>query len=325
MTQRRADLLLVGIAFIWGTTFTIVGQTVATFPPLALIAMRFAIAAAVFMPALRRRRREVGVHGAIVGAMLGVVLFAGFASQTFGLRYTTPARAGFITGLNVVLVPVLGLLFGQRAPARALVGVALATAGLVVLSANCTLDQASGRLICAGLNGAPEQRLGDLLILLCAFAFALHIVSVSRWGIQLPVVPVNAIQLLTVTVLAGAAVLATEWPLPVPTLGVLAAALFLGLPATALVFWLQLVLQRHTSATHTALIFALEPVFAAMFSWLWTGEMLTASVLIGGGLMLAGVIAAEVPLRTRRYTRAQEEQELLQPGSRSISQAADRR
>jgi len=309
VTQRRADLLLVGIAVIWGTTFSVVGQTVDTFPALALIALRFAVASFVFAPALVQRRRELGVRGAVVGAMLGVILFAGFASQTFGLRYTTPARAGFITGLNVVLVPVLGSFFGQRAAARALVGVALATAGLAVLSANCTYDPAAARVSCAGLGGAPDQRLGDLLVLLCAFAFALHIVAVGRWAVRLPVVPVNAVQLLTVMALAGAASLAAEQPLPVPAPRVLAAALFLGLLATALVFWLQLVLQRHTSATHTALIFALEPVFAALFSWLWTGETLTASVLLGGSLMLAGVVAAEVPIRPRRIAHAAEAQE----------------
>lgn len=306
MTPRRADLLLVVISILWGTTFTIVGQTVDTFPALALIALRFAIAGAVFVPPLLRRRHELGRHGVLVGVLLGLVLFAGFASQTFGLSYTTPARAGFITGLNVVLVPLIGLFFGQRAPVRALLGVALATAGLAILSADCGFDPASMRVSCAGLGGAPEQRLGDVLVLLCSFAFALHIVAVSRWATRLPVVPVNAVQLLTVFVLAGVAALATIRPLPMPSPAVLAAALFLGLLATALVFWLQLVLQRHTSATHTALIFALEPVFAALFSWLWTGETLTASVLLGGGLMLAGVVAAEVPIRGRRYRRARE-------------------
>lgn len=306
MTQRRADLLLVGIAVIWGTTFTIVGQTVATFPALALIALRFTIAGALFVPALVRRRRELGSRGVVVGVMLGLILFAGFASQTFGLRYTTPARAGFITGLNVVLVPILGLFVGQRAPARAVAGVALAAAGLAILSSNCALEVSAPHLSCAGL-GAPSQRLGDAMVLVCAFAFALHIVAVSRWATALPVVPVNAVQLVTVALVSSTATLAIERPLPMPAAGVLAAALFLGVLATALVFWLQLVLQRHTSATHTALIFALEPVFAALFSWLWTGETLTVAVLLGGALMLAGVIAAEVPIKPRAYLRPKRE------------------
>jgi drug/metabolite transporter (DMT)-like permease len=290
VTQRRADLFLVLIALIWGTTFTIVHETVATFPALALIAMRFSCAALVFAPMLIRRRTELNQSGWLVGALLGGLLFAGFAMQTLGLRYTSPARAGFITGLNVVLVPLLGLLFGQRPPPRAIVGVALAVAGMAILSWGCRMPW----LACAsGADGSPAQRLGDLLILICALAFALHIVAVSRWATTLPVLPLNAVQLLVAALLAIIAALLSE-PIPLPTARVWAAALFLGLIATALVFGLQLLLQRYTTATHTALIFALEPVFAAFFSWLWIDEALTWAVILGGGLMLLGVIVAEL-------------------------------
>lgn len=295
MTQRRADLLLVLIAIIWGTTFTVVHETVATFPVFALVALRFACAAAVFVPTLAsraaRQRTWLDRHGVKVGIVLGVLLFMGFATQTLGLQYTSPARAGFITGLNVVLVPLLGLGFGQRPPQRALAGVALAVVGLAVLSWGCRLPW----LGCAAAdNVAQQQWLGDLLILVCAVAFAMHIVAVSRWANALPVVPVNTMQLVVVAALAGMSALVFDRPIPQPTLAVWGAALFLGLIATALVFALQLALQRHTTATHTALIFALEPVFAALFSWYWTGEALTPAVWLGGGLMLLGVIAAEI-------------------------------
>lgn len=295
MTRRRADLLLVLIAIIWGTTFTVVHETVATFPVFALVALRFACAAAVFLPTLAsgaaRQRARLDRQGITVGVVLGALLFIGFATQTLGLQYTSPARAGFITGLNVVLVPLLGLGFGQRPPLRALVGVALAVAGLTVLSWGCRLPW----LGCGAAESvAREQWLGDLLILACAFAFAMHIVAVSRWANALPVVPVNTVQLVVVAGLAGLIALSFEQPIPQPTPAVWGAALFLGLIATALVFALQLALQRHTTATHTALIFALEPVFAALFSWYWTGEALTPAVWLGGGLMLLGVIVAEV-------------------------------
>jgi drug/metabolite transporter (DMT)-like permease len=302
VSQRRADALLVLIAVIWGTTFTVVHQAVESFPPLALIALRFSLAAAIFVPLLIRQRATLGRRGAIVGVGLGVLLFAGFATQTLGLQLTTPARAGFITGLNVALVPVLGLLFGLRPPPRAVAGVAIAVIGLVILSWGCRLPW----LGCAAVaTAAPAQLRGDLLVLACAVAFALHIVAVSRWAIRLPVIPVNTVQLLTVAALAGGLALLVERPLPSPTAGVWIAALFLGLIATALVFALQLTLQRHTTATHTALIFALEPVFAALFSWLWIGELLTAAIWLGGGLMLLGVVIAELPVSRadRRLTR----------------------
>ena len=301
MSQRQADGLLVLIALIWGTTFTVVHETVATFPALALIALRFWLAAAVFGPTLVSRRAELDRHGLLVGALLGGLLFAGFATQTLGLRYTSPARAGFITGLSVMLVPLLGLGFGQRPPRRAVAGVALAVLGLTFLSWGCRIPW----LGCAvSVEYAPQQRLGDLLVLACAVAFALHIISVSRWATRLPVVPINTVQLIVVAICATVAALASEWALPMPTANVWGAGLFLGLVATALVFALQLKIQRHTTATHTALIFALEPVFAAFFSWLWIGEALTRAIWIGGGLMLMGVIVAEVPLIRERAARA---------------------
>jgi drug/metabolite transporter (DMT)-like permease len=299
MTQRRANLILMVIALIWGTTFTVVHQAVAAFPPLALIALRFGCAALVFVPLALRggvRRHEVKV-----GALLGGLLFVGFAAQTLGLQRTTPARAGFITGLNVVLVPLFGLLWGQRPPLRAVLGVAIATVGLVVLTWGCAIPW----LGCTLETGStPQQQWGDLLVLGCAAAFALHIVAVSRYATTLPVATVNTWQLIAAALLAGSTALVTERPLPLPSFGVVGAALFLGLIATALVFALQLRVQRYTTATHTALIFALEPVFAALFAWLWIGEQLTGAVLLGGGVMLLGVVFAELPPLRRRGASA---------------------
>lgn len=305
MTQRQADALLVLIAIIWGTTFTVVHSAVESYPPFALIALRFGLAALVFAPMLYRRRAALNRRAIGVGALLGTLLLLGFATQTLGLQYTTPARAGFITGLNVVLVPVLGLVLGLWPPPRALLGVGVAMIGLLILFFGCRLPW----LNCAVDPTAVAGRwLGDLLVLACAFAFAMHIVAVSRWATALPVVPVNAFQLVVVTALAAGASLLFERPLSMPTAPVWAAGLFLGVIATALVFALQLHVQRYTTATHTGLIFALEPVFAAFFSWWWTGEALTGAIWIGGGLMLLGVILAELPARRaprrRRSTAA---------------------
>lgn len=295
MTRRRADLVLVLIAAIWGTTFTVVHQAVATFPPLALIAGRFGCATLVLVPLVLRgglRWQE-----AKIGMLLGTLLFLGFATQTLGLQRTTPARAGFITGLNVVLVPLFAVLWGQRPPLRAVLGVAVATIGLAVLTWGCAIPWFGCSVQTAS---TPQQQGGDLLVLVCAAAFALHIVAVSRYATMLPVATVNLWQLSTAAVLAGGTSVVAERPIPLPTLGVVGAMLFLGVIATALVFALQLRVQRYTTATHTALIFALEPVFAALFAWLWIDEQLTGAVLTGGAIMLAGVVLAELaPLRRR--------------------------
>ncbi len=279
------------IAVIWGTTFAVVHASVDAFPALALIALRFGCASAVFIPSMLREKAVLSRSVLAVGVGLGVLLFIGFATQTTGLRYTTPARAGFITGLNVVLVPFLGRIWGERPPRQALAGVGIAVLGLLMLSWGCHLPG----FTCAATNNiAPQQWLGDTLVLLCAFAFAMHIVAVGRWAIRLPVVAVNTVQLLVVTVLAAITSLLMERPLPIPDRAVWTSALYLGLVATALVFALQLKLQRYTSSTHTALIFALEPVFAALFSWLWIGEVITGAIMVGGAIMLLGVTVAEV-------------------------------
>jgi drug/metabolite transporter (DMT)-like permease len=128
----------------------------------------------------------------------------------------------------------------------------------------------------------------------------MHIVAVGRWAIRLPVIVVNTVQLLVVTILAGLTSLLVSWPPSMPDRDVWVSAIYLGLVATALVFALQLKLQRYTTSTHTALIFALEPVFAALFSWLWIGEVITGAILVGGALMLVGVMVAEVGWPNRR-------------------------
>ncbi|MBA3946001.1 MAG: DMT family transporter [Herpetosiphonaceae bacterium] len=291
--RRRADLALVLVTLIWGTTFTVVHTAVATFPPVALIFLRFALATLALGPLLWRRRRTQRLrrHGLLVGIGLGSLLFFGFATQTLGLALTSPARAGFITGLNVVLVPMFAWLWGERPGVQALLGVGLASVGLMVLTWGCGWA-AFG---CSLTGQQSGWHWGDSLILLCAAAFALHIVAVGRWGMGLPLVALNGVQLATVAMLAGGVTLmlpTVPWSQPT----VWAAASFLGIIATALVFGLQLWAQRWVNAARTALIFALEPIFAALFAWWWIGDRPTTAVWVGGALMVAGILASEVPL-----------------------------
>ncbi len=295
--KRRADLALVLVTLIWGTTFTVVHTAVATFPPVALIFLRFGLATLAVGPLLwpSRRTQRLTRRGVTIGLGLGGLLFLGFASQTLGLALTSPARAGFITGLNVVLVPMFAWLWGERPSLQALLGVGLASVGLVVLTWGC--GWAAFGCSLGGQEGGWHW--GDTLILLCAAAFALHIVAVGRWGGGLPLVTLNGVQLVTVAMLAGAATLllpAVNWRQPQVWL----AASFLGIVATALVFGLQLWAQRIVDAARTALIFALEPIFAALFAWWWLGDRPTAAVWVGGAMMVAGILASEVPLRRPR-------------------------
>ena len=189
----------------------------------------------------------------------------GYSFQTAGLSLTTPAKAGFITGLGVVIVPVAAALLLRRSPGSgAWLGVVLATGGLALLS------------------WQPGQRFnpGDLLVLCCALAFATHILLTGRFAGHVNALWLTFGQILTVAVLCGAVALAFETR-PLLTLPVLGAAAFTGLLCTSAAFGIQTVAQRFTTSTHTALIFSAEPVFAALFSFLLIGEALGPARLPG--------------------------------------------
>jgi drug/metabolite transporter (DMT)-like permease len=327
-----ADLALLLVALIWGSTFVMVKDAVAAYPVFGFLAIRFTIAALVVAPFLVIRRRRppgvepqrkkpaeastpsnsgvepflaptgqdgVGGHPATSSApflqrnlpplLIGLALFTGYAFQTFGLSLTTPAKAGFITGLSVVLVPIgSALLLRQRPERAAWLGVGLATVGLALLSLDATLTVSPG----------------DLLVMGCAVSFAAHILLMGRYAPGHDPVHLLFGQLAVVAVLSTAASLLFEQR---PSLSnqVLFAAAFTGLFATVIAFGVQTVAQRFTSATHTALIFATEPVFAAIFSVLLTGEALGPKELLGCALILAGMVVAEVLPLGRRAPAAQ--------------------
>ncbi|MBE2236110.1 MAG: DMT family transporter, partial [Anaerolinea sp.] len=216
------------------------------------------------------------------GILIGAALFAGYAFQTLGLRETTPAKAGFITGMSVVLVPLGQAIFLRRPPRRAsLIGVTLAAVGLALLSLQADLSLSRG----------------DLLVLACAVAFAGHILLMGRYAPGWPPLRLAFVQIVTVALLSAATALWAEQPIGQPTGSVWFAAAFTGLLATALAFFIQSRAQQATSPTHTALIFASEPVFAGLFSFLLIGELFGPRQLAGSALIVAGMVVSEIRMR----------------------------
>ncbi|MGC8779781.1 MAG: DMT family transporter [Anaerolineae bacterium] len=289
--QRLADAALLVVTAIWGGTFVMVKDAVSSYPVFSFLAIRFAIAAVALLPFVylrRRARGRVGPAGRTLrwpafgaaAAGIGLALFAGYALQTAGLSLTTPAKAGFITGLSVVIVPAVATLSGrseQGAGRAAWLGVGLAAVGLALLS----------------LQEGFSIAAGDLLVFGCAIGFAAHILLTGRFSPRHDPVLLTFGQVIVVAVCAAAAALFFEVrpPLSGP---VLFAAAFTGILATSLAFGVQTVAQRFTHATHTALIFAAEPVFAALFSFLLIGELLGPRQLLGCGLILAGMLVSEL-------------------------------
>jgi drug/metabolite transporter (DMT)-like permease len=283
--QWRADGSLLIVTLIWGSTFVMVKGAVEQFPVMSFLALRFALATAVLLLLFGRRLRALNRRMVAAGLAIGVFLFVGYTFQTVGLQYTTASKAGFITGLSVVILSALLL---KRAPSReALAGIVLSTVGLALLT--------------LGRDLTPQR--GDLIVLGCAFSYAFHIVAVSQFAPQTDAVALTIVQVGVVAVLSATAALFTSgWGQPVPGHVWLAAA-FTGILATALAFGIQNQVQTWTSATHTALIFACEPVFAALFGYLLAGERLSGAGLVGCGLILLGMLMAElrgiIHLRTR--------------------------
>ncbi|MGE5601957.1 MAG: DMT family transporter [Nitrososphaerales archaeon] len=287
--QLLADGALLLVTLIWGATFVMVKDAVTGFPVFSFMAFRFTLAALALAPfsAWQGHRssrsapasRQIGGLPILVPSILvGTALFAGYAFQTFGLRLTTPAKAGFITGLSVAIVPVASaLLLRQSPPRNAWIGVCLATLGLALLA------------LTADLSIQP----GDLLVLCCALAYAAHILLLGHFAPRYNPILLTFGQVTAVAVFSGLAALIFEQRAPV-TGQVLFAAAFTGVLATAVAFLIQTVAQRFTTSTHTALIFAAEPVFAGLFSLLLIGEVLGPRQLLGCALILGGMLVAEL-------------------------------
>jgi len=286
----RWELAMVAVTAVWGSTFVLVRDAVAQVPPFTFIAYRF-LAAALLLAAIRPRLALGGpaAGGApglggrglgplAAGAVIGVALFAGYGFQTVGLQYTTASNAGFITGLSVVLTPLLGALLLRQAPGRwPVTGACVAAVGLALLSLQ--------RL---------EVRRGDALVFACAVAFATHILLLGRYAPRLSTYRLAVVQLATAGLLALVwAGLAGDLAVPASA-EVWVALAITSVAASAGAFLIQTRAQREVSPTRTAVIFTMEPVFAGLFGFLLAGERLSGRGWLGAGLILAGMLTAEL-------------------------------
>ena len=274
-----ADAALVAVTLVWGSTFIVVKDGLAGVGPFEFIALRFGIACLALTLGFRGRLRSLDGPAWRAGLVIGGFLFLGYAFQTTGLLYTTASRAGFITGLSVLIVPIFArAVLGQRVGRGVLIGVGFSTVGLWFLSA----------------DGSFTFGFGDLLVLGCAVAFAAHIVSISAYAPRHDPIGLAIVQTGVVAILATAIAVGLERHFAMPAGISLFAALYTGLLGSAAVLGIQTSVQRFTSASHAALIFSLEPVFAAIFAFLIAGERLGPVGLLGGALILAGMVAAEL-------------------------------
>jgi drug/metabolite transporter (DMT)-like permease len=269
--------LLVAVTAVWGVTFVQIKDALELYPLFAFLAVRFAIAVATLALPVAARLRSLGRDGVVAGAALGALLAAGYGLQTAGLDRTTVSAAGFVTGMYVVLTPVFGLLLFRLRPGRAVwLGAALAIGGLAMLS---------------GISvGSPA---GDLLVLAAAALYALQIALMERLAPRHDPLAFTTVEM-AVAFAGFAAVAAAAGQVQVPHGRTVWAALIVtGVFASALAYFAQAWAQQRTSATRTALVFALEPVWAGVFGYALAGDRLGAIGWAGCAVILGGIVVAE--------------------------------
>jgi drug/metabolite transporter (DMT)-like permease len=284
--RLRADFALGFSALIWGVSFVIVKDALADASVFVFIAVRFALAAILMALAFRRSLRGLTLRSVWAGAQIGFFMFGGFAFQTAGLKYTTPSKAAFITGSGVILVPVLLAISGRRRITGWICAGALAAfVGLYLLT--------------VPPEGLGVLNRGDLLVLACALMFAFHIIFIGEYVVRYSVGALSFLQVATTAILAIVFIpvlsaLGWEAPRFVLTERLTFAILATAIGATVICFWLQTWAQQYASPSHTAILVSLEPIFAAITSWLVAHEHLGIRMLAGAALIFAGILLAEL-------------------------------
>ncbi|MGB2768341.1 MAG: DMT family transporter [Candidatus Zixiibacteriota bacterium] len=280
--SRKAELSLLLLTFIWGTTFPLVKTALNFSSPFLFVLLRFALAAlAVWL--VFRGRISFEAKGIVkAGAIIGVFLFLGFAFQTLGLKYTSASKSAFITGLFVVMIPPLSyLILKEKVRIFSLIGVVLALGGLCLMTR----------------PGGSQFNIGDFFTFFCAISFSLQVIFVQIYTRRFDFLALTFIQIAVTALLSIPFTLALETTRLVYDPWLILAIFVCAILATALALFLQNRMQKDTTTVKAALIYAMEPVFAAVFSYLLLSEILGWLGILGGGLILSGMLCSELGRR----------------------------
>lgn len=283
----QSNLLLILAAAIWGFGFVAQRLGLENLGPFGFNGVRFLIGALSLMPLLLWQKRRDGLQGADIkticraGLPVGLLLFIGASLQQAALQFTTAAKAGFITGLYLVLVPLLGLWLKHKTSANTWVGCLIALSGLYFLS------------VTSDFVVNP----GDLLLFVGAFFWAAHLLAIDHVAGKMTPVLLAMLQFMVCGILS---LLLGFWLEPISLGAIVASAvplLYAGVIATGVAYTLQIIGQRQAHPAHAAIILSLETVFAAIGGVWLLGETLTSRALLGCALMLTGMLLSQLPLR----------------------------
>ena len=274
-----ADLGLVTVTIFWGSTFIISKILLEEIPLVTYLIIRLNAAPLILTLFVFRFRKEFKLQTLYHGLVMGVFLFLSYLFQMWGIQHTSASNAGFITGMNVVLVPLFSIIFFGDHPKRSsIIGVVFATMGLYFLS--------------GGDFSALTK--GDWLVFVCAVTVTFHVIYTGKFAPQNNIYLLTVVQLYVTGILSFTLLPFETQALPALEVNSLLLLLYLAVFGTIYTFLMQTAMQRYTTATRTALVFSLEPVFAALFAFIIAGEILTSSGWFGGLLIICGMLIAEI-------------------------------
>lgn len=296
INRLKAAILLLITTFFWGVTFTIVKQAVESVDVFVFLAQRFMLAFAFILPISIIKGKKLDFNTLRKGAVMGGFLFGAYAFQTIALLYTSASNTAFLTGLNVVMVPVLAsIMLRHRVPLSIWIAVILSLAGLF--------------LLCG--NGSLRFNLGDILAAVCALCVSLHLLYTGEFArtsdfYWLTTVQLGVVALLSTVFAVGRGKEVFVW---YPHL--LGTLLVCSVIATVFAFLVQTSMQRFISHTNTALIFCTEPVFAAAYAWIAIDERLGWYGLGGAILIMAGMVVSILPVQKEKAVVIEAEDEMI--------------
>lgn len=280
-----SDLSLLFVAFVWGGGFVAVKDALNTVTPMALMSIRFVLAAVILYVFLHKWIGKISKEDFKKGSVVGVILYLAFAAQTFGLQYTTASKQGFLTATYVVMVPLIyWALYRKRPSSKAFIGSLVTIIGIALIS----------------LNRDLTFNIGDGLTLLCAVLFAGHIISIEYFAKGMSVFKLAFLQIAVAAVLFVITALLTE---PIPTdLTPRAwwAIIYLAVFSTFACFTIQTIAQKYTSSSHVSILLSLESVFAALLGVILLGEVMTPLMLVGCALIFGAILLVELNFEKKR-------------------------
>jgi len=300
--RSKAEAALLATTLIWGGTFVAMKLALQGFSPLLMVAIRFLIAALLFLLLFWHKIFPIHRASLLKGTILGLFLFLGFVSQTFGLKFTTASKSAFITALMVVGVPLLQLIIERRPPKLGnIIGVVIVSVGLWFLTSPT----------------GTEFNVGDALTLVCACMFAMYIVYLDVVSQEMTALQLTFLQTAATAVLAWISVSFFE-PIQfnISSESVLS-LLYLTLFATVGTTYIQTRFQKDTTPTRAAIIFTIEPIFASLIAYAILDEQLGPWGVFGGALIVTGVLLSElsdsIPLLNRSFGLSEEEEPTRPP------------